>query len=200
MKVLSTDGLTKLIELIKGAFISVDDTVTTSITTLATVATSGSYNDLSNKPTIPDTSNLANKDLSNLSSTGNSKFQASLVSGTNIKTINNNSILGSGNLTLDGLPSQTGKAGKFLQTDGWIQFGKNSSASGQLLNIVLNRYYTGIGGSDGAFTYWSSASGQLLSALCPVSKGETFTIYYNLGGATTAFKFIYLKGSESEAN
>lgn len=194
MKVLSTDGLTKLIQLIKNGFISVDDTVSTNTVTLATVATSGSYNDLSNKPTIPsevtestvsgwgftkntgtvtsvnntqpvngnvtlsipsevtestvsgwgftkntgtvtsvnntqpvngnvtlsipDTSNLANKDLSNLSSTGNSKFQAPLVSGTNIKTINNNSILGSGNLTLDGLPSQTGQSGKFLTTDG----------------------------------------------------------------------------------
>jgi len=53
MKVLSTDGLTKLIQLIKNGFISVDDTVTTSTTTLATVATSGSYNDLSDKPTIP---------------------------------------------------------------------------------------------------------------------------------------------------
>ena len=77
-----------------------------------------SYNDLTDKPTIPDTSNLANKDLSNLSATGEAKFQVPLVSGTNIKTINNNSILGSGNLTLDGLPSQTGKAGLYLQTDG----------------------------------------------------------------------------------
>lgn len=67
---------------------------------------------------IPDTSNLANKDLSNLSSTGNAKFQAPLLSGTNIKTINGNSILGSGNLTLDGFPSQTGQSGKFLTTDG----------------------------------------------------------------------------------
>ena len=103
---------------------------------LATVATSGSYNDLSDKPTIPsevtestvsgwgftknvgtvtsvnntqpvngnvtisipDTSTLANKDLSNLSSTGEAKFQAPLVSGTNIKTINNTSLLGSGNI------------------------------------------------------------------------------------------------------
>ena len=55
MKVLSTEGLTKLIELIKSAFISVDDTVSTNSVTLATVATSGSYNDLSNKPTIPTT-------------------------------------------------------------------------------------------------------------------------------------------------
>ena len=51
--------------------------------------------------------------------------QDTLVSGTNIKTINNNSILGSGNLTIDGLPSQTGQAGKFLTTNGtdasWAQ-------------------------------------------------------------------------------
>lgn len=61
MKVLSTAGLTKLIELIKSSFISVDDTETTteidtettSEVTLATVATSGSYNDLTDKPTIP---------------------------------------------------------------------------------------------------------------------------------------------------
>lgn len=142
MKVLSTDGLTKLIQLIKSAFISVDDTVTTTTVeladvatsgsyndlsdkptipaaqvnsdwnatsglaqilnkpNLATVATSGSYNDLSNKPTIPDTSNLANKDLSNLTTTGNAKFQAPLVSGTNIKTINSTSLLGNGNINV----------------------------------------------------------------------------------------------------
>lgn len=47
---------------------------------------------------IPDTSNFANKDLSNLSTTGNTKFQAPLVSGTSIKTINNTSLLGSGNI------------------------------------------------------------------------------------------------------
>ena len=70
MKVLSTTGLTKLIELIKSGFISVDDTettteidtVTTSEVTLATVATSGSYNDLLNKP---DLSAKADVDLSN---------------------------------------------------------------------------------------------------------------------------------------
>jgi hypothetical protein len=52
--------------------------------TLATVATSGSYNDLSNKPTIPDVSNK----------------QDTLVSGTNIKTINGNSLLGSGDIAI----------------------------------------------------------------------------------------------------
>lgn len=42
---------------------------------------------------------LANKDLSNLSSTGNAKFQSPLVSGTNIKTINSTSLLGSGDIS-----------------------------------------------------------------------------------------------------
>lgn len=45
-------------------------------------------------------------------------FQEQLVSGTNIKTINSNSILGSGNITIDSLPSQSGQSGKFLTTDG----------------------------------------------------------------------------------
>lgn len=44
--------------------------------------------------------------------------QAELVSGSNIKTINNQSILGSGDLVIDSLPSQTSQSGKFLTTDG----------------------------------------------------------------------------------
>lgn len=47
-----------------------------------------------------------------------SNKQDTLVSGTNIKTINNNSILGSGDLQIDSLPSQTGHAGEYLTTDG----------------------------------------------------------------------------------
>jgi len=47
-----------------------------------------------------------------------SGYQPLLVSGSNIKTINGASILGNGNLTLDGLPSQTGQSGKFLTTNG----------------------------------------------------------------------------------
>jgi len=47
-------------------------------------------------------------------------FQEKLVSGTNIKTINSNSILGSGNLDIDGLPSQTGNNGKVLMTNGTV--------------------------------------------------------------------------------
>lgn len=53
MKVLSTEGLTKLIQLIKSTFIPASDTVSASTVTLANVATTGDYDDLINKPTIP---------------------------------------------------------------------------------------------------------------------------------------------------
>ena len=62
---------------------------------LAAVATSGSYNDLNDKPSIPDTTNLATKSELNAK-------QDALVSGTNIKTINGDSLLGEGNITIGG--------------------------------------------------------------------------------------------------
>lgn len=87
---------------------------------------SGDYDDLDNKPTIPsDTSDLTNG-AGFLTSESDPVFSASaaagidsgdistwngkqdaLVSGTNIKTINNNSILGSGNITISGGGSST---------------------------------------------------------------------------------------------
>ena len=85
-------------------------------TTLKAVATSGSYNDLSNKPTIPtvptnisaftnDSGYITSSALSgyateNYVDTGLSSKQDTLVSGTNIKTVNNTSLLGSGNISV----------------------------------------------------------------------------------------------------
>ena len=53
MKVVSNEALTKLIQLIKSTFIKKVNTVEVEERELAAVATSGSYNDLANKPTIP---------------------------------------------------------------------------------------------------------------------------------------------------
>lgn len=44
--------------------------------------------------------------------------QDKLISGTNIKTLNSESLVGSGNISITGLPSQSGQSGKFLTTDG----------------------------------------------------------------------------------
>lgn len=61
MKVVALEALTKLIQLVKSAFIKVEDvtettlidTEVTSEVTLATVATTGAYGDLTGTPTIP---------------------------------------------------------------------------------------------------------------------------------------------------
>ena len=81
---------------------------------------SGSYNDLSNKPTIPDELADLSDDSTHRVVTDTEKNtwsgkQDALVSGTNIKTINNESILGSGNITVSGGSTYT--AGKFLNID-----------------------------------------------------------------------------------
>lgn len=59
MKVLSTTGLTKLIQLIKSSFVSATDVEQTSEVSLATVATTGAYSDLSGKPTVDQTYNAS---------------------------------------------------------------------------------------------------------------------------------------------
>ena len=88
---------------------------------LAAVATSGSYADLLNKPTIPTvnnatltiqkngttvktfTANASSNVTCNITvptTATDISAQETLVSGTNIKTINGNNILGSGNLVI----------------------------------------------------------------------------------------------------
>lgn len=102
--------------------------------------------DLSNYQTLITSTNKLDADLVNDSSSTN-KFvtaadkttwnnkQDTLVSGTNIKTINNNSILGSGNISVDSLPTQTGQSGKFLTTNGtaasWANVDALPSQTGQ---------------------------------------------------------------------
>lgn len=54
------------------------------------------YNELENKPSINNVSLQGNKSLSDLG------VQEALTSGTNIKTVNNQSLLGSGNITIEG--------------------------------------------------------------------------------------------------
>ena len=74
MKVLSTEGLTKLIQLIKSTFIKNTDTVAVTTVQLSTVATSGSYNDLSNKPTIPTVVSSVSSSSTNADAVGAKLF------------------------------------------------------------------------------------------------------------------------------
>jgi len=175
--------------------------------------------------TIPDISNLANKDLSNLSSTGNSKFQEPLVSGTNVKTINNNSILGNGNLTIAdidlsnltntgktyitkmGLPSTTyipltiGASGSayVAPADGYV--------AAVFTQATRDRSFLDLVTFQGGRTLLyprsvSSVVGDYLGCWCPVRKGQSYNLDYdgfNISNNTCFLTFIYAQGSESEA-
>ena len=60
MKVLSNDGVTRLIQLSKATFATTNS--------LANVATTGEYSDLTNKPTIPTTDTTYNASSTNAQS------------------------------------------------------------------------------------------------------------------------------------
>lgn len=112
-------------------FVSEDD--------LAEVSFTGSYNSLSDTPIIPDsTSELINdsdfitsSEVSTEIQTAISTKQDTLVSGTNIKTVNNNSLLGSGNISISG-----GSA-----TD--VQINGTSIVSNNVADIKTQSIYNG---------------------------------------------------------
>lgn len=83
MKALTTNGLTKLIQLIKSSFISNTDTVTTNTVTLANVATTGDYDDLINKPDVSSfVTKTGNETIGgNKSFTGSTTFNESTFEG-----------------------------------------------------------------------------------------------------------------------
>lgn len=89
-----------------GYLTSVAWSLITGKPTLSTVATSGSYTDLSNKPVIPTVptalSSFTNDSGFITNSYHDSTKQDSLVSGTNIKTVGGQSLLGSGDVTVGG--------------------------------------------------------------------------------------------------
>lgn len=110
---------------------TVDDLINyTETSYFSEVAFSGVYDDLTNLPTIPTTtSELVNDSGFITDSYHDSTKQDTLVSGTNIKTINNESILGSGNITVGG-----GTA-----TD--VQINGTSITSSNVANIITQSAY-----------------------------------------------------------
>lgn len=100
---------------------------------LATVAFSGEYTDLTNTPTIPtDLSELTN-DVGYITDTYHDETKQNLlVSGTNIKTINNISLLGSGNINVSG-------GGGGNSTD--VQINGSSIVVNDVANIQTNGTY-----------------------------------------------------------
>lgn len=111
---------------------------------LSEVAFTGSYNSLGDTPIIPDSTsqltndsgfidntvnNLTNYMLTTDINTALGNKQDTLISGTNIKTINNNSLLGSGDITISG----------GTPTD--VQINGTSIVSNNTANIITESAY-----------------------------------------------------------
>ncbi len=105
---------------------------------------------------IDQSKNITANDLTvNGTLTANgSAVQPQLVSGSNIKTINGTSVLGSGDLTISSLPAQTSNSGKFLTTDGsnasWLSVVDDSSTTSTTVGWSASKLNTTLGDIDAA--------------------------------------------------
>ena len=110
--------------------------------------------------------------------------QDTLVSGTNIKTVNNNSLLGSGNISIDSLPSQTGNSGKFLTTDGTdASWATVQGGSGASFLSGGSAPTSGTNADMAGQTYVNTTDGSLY--VCQALTGGDPTTYYTVVGSPT---------------
>lgn len=137
----------------------------TELNTLHKAAITGSYNDLADTPNIPDitgkadkVSNPTNGNFAALDSNGNltdsghkhGDYQTTLVSGTNIKTINSTSIVGSGNLDVGTVTGVKINNVTKTPTNGTVDLGTvltsttSSVANGSQIPITSGGVYTAL--------------------------------------------------------
>lgn len=182
---------------------------------LSTVATSGSYNDLNDKPTIPTNtselnndsgfltehqnitgkadkvSNPTNGNFAAIDSDGNlidsghkhSDYQTTLVSGTNIKTINSTSIVGSGNLDVGTVTGVKINNVTKTPTNGTVDLGTvltsttSSVTSGSTTPITSGGVYTALQKYEKKMSFTSVSS---LPSTCVVNT------YYRITSSKTS--------------
>lgn len=142
---------------------------------------SGVYDDLSGKPTIPSKVSDLTNDSGYLTSSDLSGKQDTLVSGVNVKTINGNSILGSGNL-----PIATGST---ITIDAALDATSENPVQNKVINTALSGKQDTVsdlnairsGASAGATAYQKPANGIPASDL-------SSSVQTSLGKADTAIQ------------
>lgn len=152
----------------------------TSITSsgVANIVTNTAYNASSNKiATMSDLlSSGANTDLSNLTATGEAHFQKPLVSGTNIKTINNTSLLGSGDISVGSYSAGTGLSlsGTTFNHSNSVTagtIGTSSATSGSTISVPYANY-DAQGHITGKGTHTHTVTGFLTSSSTQVASSR----------------------------
>lgn len=74
--------------------------------------------------------------------------------------------------------------------DGWFTIGKNTGVAPAYI-YIRNETARGIG-----MEYTATQTNYGAKLFCPVSKGDTVTVGYNLTGNTDYFRFVYAQGAE----
>lgn len=214
MKVLSTEGLTKLIDLIKSSFISNEDTqatvavdavettavdaVETNVATLATVATTGSYNDLIDKPTVDQTydgtSANAQSGVAVASAiAGRADTTLSNISNTSTKSIDgqwtNSYLLLANYVSRDNTSGTTAYSlSNYLPNDGYIYevivggLCETSNTSGNFISIVVSSDIFGVIDVCSCRTRTASNVNTRGVTTIPIGTGR----YVNLVGSTNS--------------
>ena len=168
-----------------------------SITGLATVATTGDYNDLLNKPSTLGTVTSVNVTggTTGLTTTGGPVTSSGTITLTGTLGIANG---GTGQTTASGainalLPSQTGNAGKFLTTDGSTTNWAAMTGTGTVTSVSA----TGTQGVTALVINGSTTPSLTigLGAITPSSVAATGTVTgSNLSGSNTGDQTIALTG------
>ena len=76
------------------------------------------------------------------------------------------------------------KSSYIAPANGWIYISKKASGAGQYIFIS----------GKGAIEHRSHSSSDIIKMMYPITKGQTFSIEYTLGGTTSTFQFIYAQG------
>ena len=128
----------------------------------------------------------ANVDLSNLSEQGQAKFDEKANVADVLNKSDKSEVSGWGMPSGKYIDLTLGASGTryTAPANGWFALRKTASANGQYL-------YVG-GKCSSSIPYGLLGGGSFVYV--PVSKGDTVDITYNLGGATTYFRFIYAQG------
>ena len=216
MKVLSTEGLTKLIDLIKSSFISNEDTeqtteidteqtteidtvettvvdaVETSEVTLATVATTGAYSDLSGTPTVDQTYD---------GTSANAQSGVAVASAISGKADDNAVVHLAGNETITGEKTTTAKI-EMRSSDG-------STSPVILFHIPNVRYSRLIETSDGLTVQegggssldrlYAGASDANNTVITTVNKSKSSNGYLQLGNGII-IQWGFYENTGSQAN
>lgn len=156
------------------------------VTGLSTVATSGSYNDLSNKPTIPDVSIYIAKD-GTIGSTPASGATGFKVSSAGLLQASNAIIWGT-------LYASGGSIGGFTLSNGKLYTNNKSSLSSATLGVYLASDGIGLGNTAGTGTGVKITSSGSLTVYNGIIAGSTISV----GDGSTNNAKLYVNGSTGD--